>query len=76
MCLVIFSLPHGLGHWDSSVVWYVAAGKLDDQVSDLQGINTWQKIAQDPCPLFETHVDAYGNGLLEDEHQWKQADLT
>ena len=75
ICLVAFSLTHGIGQWASSVVWYLAAGKLDDQVLAQRG-QTGHKIAQDPCPLFVTHVNAYGKGLLEDEHQWKQADLT
>lgn len=74
-CCIFIDLWHF--HWlmASSVVWYLAAGKLDDQVSAQRG-QTGHKIAQDPCTLFVTHVNAYGKGLLEDEHQWKQADLT
>lgn len=75
ICLVTFSLTHGIGLWASSVVWYLATRILDNQVSAQRG-QTWHKIAEGSCPLFVNHINACGKGLLQDEHQWKQVDLT
>lgn len=73
--LVTFSFTHDINQWASSVAWQQENWIIKSQA--LWGQPLWRKIAHGSCPLFVTQVDAYGKGLLENEHHWnQQADLT